>query len=79
MKNILHVLGMVSLGAPLSAVLPTYYLLVTNPNHQVRVGESDPIVIAVEVFLLVFATSYYSHLLYIFLRKLGKGEDLGWR
>jgi hypothetical protein len=79
MKTILHILGMASLGAPLSAVLPTYYMIVTNKDHIVIVWESDPIIIAVEVFLLAYSTIYFFYLLHIFLRKLGKGEDLGWR
>jgi hypothetical protein len=69
---------MACLGAPLSALLPTYYLMLTNRDHMVIVWEPCIIVLVLDGLVLAYATLYYAYLLAIFLRKLSAGEELGW-
>jgi hypothetical protein len=78
LRKVFHVLGMACLGAPFSALLPTYYLMLSNESHMVIVWEPCIEILAAEVFILAYAALYYAYLLRIFLRKLSAGEELGW-
>jgi hypothetical protein len=69
---------MACLGAPFSALLPTYYLMLTNRDHAVIVWEPYIIVLALDGLVLAYAALYYAYLLARFLRKLSADKELGW-
>jgi hypothetical protein len=66
---------MACLGAPFSALLPTYYLMVTNESHMVIVWEPCVLILALDGLVLAYAALYYAYLLAIFLRKLSAGGE----